>query len=174
MILKIFKYQLLYVAMIALGFTACQEAEKPAPPRKKMPGVYAPVTSDSCALGMMQQNSAFPFETRVLDLSAGDVTTTYYSVALPDTTYDALAFGMVEKYRHLAKPMLEQWLQSKRKGIILDLRTNANELKSAAYLIQVDSIQVPLEVYWDEQATARSSRYLRLLTTVPGIKAIAQ
>ncbi|NIG53559.1 hypothetical protein [Chitinophaga sp. Cy-1792] len=173
MILKVFKYPVLCIAA-ALILVSCGEEEKKAGPRKRMPAAYFPLTPDSCSLGMMQQNSAFPFDKRVVDLSAGDVTTTtYYRFALPDTIYDALASGMVEKYRHMAKPMLEQWLQSERKGILLDLCSNANELQQADYLIQLDSIRVPLEIYWDEQTATRSARYLDLINTIPGVKVTA-
>ncbi|WP_073077011.1 hypothetical protein [Chitinophaga jiangningensis] len=168
--------KVLLVAALPMLLVSCDDGVKKAPPRKTMPGAYMPgvETKDDTGIVKKEWDNALPFETRVVDLSPTDVTTTYYSVALPDHFYDSIAFSLAERYRPIAMNLLEGWLQTDRKGIILDLRTTNAGNKSTNYAIRLDNRQVPLQLIWDDAAAIRAENYIRLIKTVPEIQAVTQ
>ncbi|MBV7531199.1 hypothetical protein [Chitinophaga sp. sic0106] len=167
---------ILLAAALPLMLVSCDSGVKKAPPRKSMPGAYIPgaETEESSGTVKKEWDNTLPFETRVVDLSATAISTTYYSVALPDNFYDSIAFSLADRYRPIAMNLLEGWLQADQKGIILDLRTTNGSNKSANYSIRLDKKQVPLQLLWDDASEKRSEKYINLIKTVPEIQAVTQ
>jgi len=164
--------RLTLAAAFPLLLGSCSEGVRKAPPRKVMPGAYMPQEStETPGLVKKEWDDALPFDTRVVDLSAADVTTTYYSVALPDNFYDSIAFSLAERYRPIALPLLQEWLQSNRKGIVLDLRAANGRAISATYEVTLQNQTMPLQLIWDDAAKQRAEKYINLIRTIPEIQA---
>lgn len=158
--------------LLSSAFVACGGGAA-LPERKKFPmftdtglagdiPLYAFATQDS--------KSGMPFATGYVDLSTEGSSTSYYSIALPDNSYDSLALSLVNNYKPLALPLISQWIkQSGGTGFMLDLRSSSNSGNRVDYTVNVSGITVPVVLLWDNRSASRAETFVKLLQQTSGV-----
>lgn len=144
-----------------------------AKPRNKMPDPGVPGGGlTTCTYASPGGEFVSGSDAGLLDLSLEGSSSAWLSVPL-DASFDSLAFNLAETYRPLAQMMINQWAGQNSHGILLDLRTGHPGQQRATFSVENPVRNIPVMLLWDQGSAFRSNAYLRVLETVPGIKAVS-
>lgn len=145
-----------------------------AKPRNKMPDPGIPGGGAfTCTYASPGNELVSGYDAGLLDLSLEGNGGAWLAVPLTDASFDSLAFNLAETYRPVAQMMINQWAGQNNSGIMLDLRTGHPGQQRATFSVENPVRNFPVMLLWDQGSAFRSNAYLRVLQTVPGIKAVS-
>ncbi len=143
------------------------------PERKKLPDFTSLQGWEDMPLPQEEQQPFFTSDTTIME---GSRLKNFLSVAMPDPKYDSLAISMVTTYEPFAATLIEKWAKQYKKGVLIDLRTQAgNDNQRADFLVKENlpgntNINIPVIFIWDRPSAYRFDYLVNVLNAVPGIK----
>lgn len=112
-----------------------------------------------------------PFYTSDIEIQSGGTMETFVAVSLPDPANDSLAMNLVNSYKPFALPLLTEWGSQERKGVLIDLRSNASPaIRREDYVIErADAFSIPVVFLWDPASANRAAAFIGLLQSLPAV-----
>jgi hypothetical protein len=145
------------------------------PERNKMPelvesdrfeGVYS--TGQPAASFRASMFAAVPIDIVMQGQPQG-----FYQIPLPDPANDSLAFQLLTNLRPFAIPLLVNWAQQERHGILLDLsKTSGQVLEESNFELKISGYTIPVIVKWDGSSAYRVQHLIHFMQGEPAIQFI--
>jgi hypothetical protein len=89
---------------------------------------------------------------------------------LPNASFDTQVFQLVESYKPFATPLLAQWWQQNKKGVVVDLRSeNKTTGTRVDYNITGAGFSFPVVLIWDHVSAVRVNDMITMAQEMPGI-----
>jgi hypothetical protein len=162
----------LLVVFVVNLLPGCRSEGPTKQERKKMPGVRS--LSSDWELSFANQSNGlfnFPYQAGYVDLMDNGKTTTFFAIGLPDPGFDSIALSLANSYKPLAIPMLTQWAQGERNGVLLDLRGDHRTGSTRTdYLVESPSFSIPVVLLWNTASSSRVQSLVNMLQSVPSVK----
>lgn len=171
-LLLVIKYSLLIVSSGVL-FSCSVPGGKTRPERKKMFNMNDQVSAGECTFvsaGYGVQEA--PFAMHDVTMTVNGIRGTYLSLALPDATYDSTAIAMALTCKPFAVPMLTQWANVEKKGVLFDLRNNKNKNEIRTdYIVETPGMfSIPVIFLYDRLSAGRMAGFVNVIQSVPALQ----
>jgi hypothetical protein len=169
---RVIKYSLLIVSSGIL-FSCSAPAGKSRPERKKMFNLNTRVSAGECTFASAGDGvQEAPFTMHDVTMSANGIRSTYLSLALPDATYDSAAIAMALTCKPFAVPLLSQWANQEKKGVLFDLRNNNNKAELRTdYIVQTPGMfSIPVIFLYDRLSAGRMAGFVNVIQSVPALQ----
>ena len=148
------------LGLMGLSLFSCSGGSVGVPERNKMPEF---VESDRFEAGFSEEPwaSGYPaeasaFAANPIDLTIDGQTQGFYQIPLPDASNDSLAFRLLSDLKPFAVPLLINWAQQERHGVLLDLRARREQVaEQSNFELKVPGYRIPVIVKWDQASAYR-------------------
>ncbi len=155
------------IVLCSIVFWGCNE--KPA--RKKLPDFTEIIGWEEMPLA---KKTIEPFSICDTSLMQNGRPTDFFSIAMPDPSQDSAAINIVKSYEPFSGIFIHQWMKQKRKGILIDLRTQAGDCDRADFILKENAdtvnVSVPVIIIWDHPSDFRVDYLMKTIASFPEIK----
>lgn len=158
-----------WAALLFLAFIcySCEETKKP--PRKKMPELNGFSVPENERSSNVRRADGLPFATADIDMMVEGTIHSFLKISLPYAADDSIALNLFNQYRPFAVPLLSQWNNMRRDGVVIDLRSQAGgySLQADFVIEKHNTFSIPVVFMWDRSSASRAAAFMNMLHELP-------
>lgn len=92
-------------------------------------------------------------------------------IPLPDAADDSATMSLVNTYKPMVVPLLQQWADQGGPGITIDLRADASRpaLRAEYRVERAHAFSIPVEFIWDASSSGRAAGFIQVLESCSSV-----